>query len=303
MKLSTIVAMAAPKRRKKSPLPIYLASLLVTMGVLSALAEDSRENNQPGGDIAVHSLSFVRNDPQALSVARRMYGRDFTYVKAVRVWLEAPNDDPEQLFLKIGKSRNCETECFNVALFHNEKWLEIYRRPAVDTLGLSAVTPTGMRSIIEDGRVWTWNSVSYTPQPNLEGMVEREATEAELAVVSKELGANIEETTATSFGPPDVSVYEVDLKVGGEKIIVVRSPYYCGQSSCPVFLINEIGQSFRKIEALEGVVGISKTLRDENGFRGVETLSRNGVTVISPSTGAPMETIPIQSVAVAGTVK
>ena len=57
------------------------------------------------------------------------------------------------------------------------------------------------------------------------------------------------------------------------------------------------------IRALEGVIGISKTLRDEDGFRGIETFSRGGVTVISPSTGAPMETIPIQSVAVAGTVK
>jgi hypothetical protein len=273
------------------------------MGVLSALAQDSRENNQPGGDVAVQNISFARNDPQALSIARRMYGRDFTYVKAVRVWLEAPNDDPEQLFLKIGKSRNCERECFNVALFHNEDWLEIYRRPAVDALGLSTMTPTGMRSIIEDGRVWTWNGQAYTPQPNLDGMVEREANEAELALVSKELGANIDETTATSFGPPDVSVYEVDILGGGEKIIVVRSPYFCGQSSCPVFLINDLGQPYRMLQALEGVVGISKTLRDGNGFRGVETLSRSGVIVMSPSTGAPMETIPVQSVSVAGTVK
>lgn len=290
-------------RRRRSPLPVYLAALLVAMGVLSALAQDSRENNQPGGDVAVQNISFTRNDPQALSIARRMYGRDFTYVKAVRVWLEAPNDDPEQLFLKIGKSRNCETECFNVALFHNEQWLEIYRRPAVEALGLSAVTPTGMRSIIEDDRVWTWNGQAYTPQPNLDEMVEREANEEELALVSKELGANIDKTTATSFGPPDVSVYEVDILGGGEKIIVVRSPYFCGQSSCPVFLINDLGQSYRMLQALEGVVGISKTLRDENGFRGVETLSRNGVIVISPSTGAPMETIPVQSVTVAGTVK
>lgn len=296
-------ALQSPHKRKRSPLPIYLAILLLTMGVLSALAEDGRENNQPAGDIAVQNLSFVRNDPQALSIARRMYGRDFTYVKAVRVWLEAPNDDPEQLFLKIGKSRNCDTECFNVALFHNEKWLEIYRRPATDDLGLSAVTPTGMRSIIEDGRVWVWNSQAYVPQPNLDGLKERDANEAELALVGKELGANIDQATATSFGPPEVSVYEVDLKVGGEKIIVVRSPYYCGQSTCPVFLVNERDQSFRMIRALEGVIGISKTARDENGFRGVEVLSRNGVSVVSPSTGAQMETIPIQQVAIAGTVK
>lgn len=292
-----------PHKRSRSPLPIYTGAVLVTLWALAAFAQDTEKNNQPGGDIAVQQLSFARNDPQALSIARRMYGRDFTYVKAVRVWLEAPNDDPEQMFLKIGKSRNCETECFNVALFHNEKWLEIYRRPAVDELGLSAVTPTGMRSIIEEGRVWTWNGQAYTPQPNQEGMVEREANEEELALVSKELGANIDETTATSFGPPEVSVYEVDLTSGGEKIIVVRSPYYCGQSSCPVFLINNLGQSYRMIQALEGVVGISKTKRDENGFRGIETLSRSGVTVISPSTGKTMETIPVQSVAVAGTVK
>ncbi|MCQ0090349.1 hypothetical protein [Roseovarius sp. M141] len=290
-------------RHRRSPLLVYLAALLVTLGVLSALAEDSRENNQPGGDIAVQQLSFARNDQQALNIARQMYGRDFPYVKAIRVWLETPNDDPEQLFLKIGKSRNCKTECFNVALFHNEKWLEIYRRPAVEELGLSAVTPTGMRSIVEDGRVWTWSGQAYTPQPDQTGMVEREANEAELALVSKELGANIDETTATSFGPPEVSVYEVEILLGGEKIIVVRSPYYCGQSFCPVFLINNLGQSYRMIQALEGVVGLSRTLRDENGFRGIETLSRGGVTVISPSTGAVMETIPTQPVAIAGTVK
>lgn len=292
-----------PHKRTRSPLPIYTGALLVIMWAFAAFAQDTEENNNPSGDIPVQQLSFARNDQQALSIARRMYGRDFAYVKAVRVWLEAPNDDPEQLFLKIGKSRNCDTECFNVALFHNEKWLEIYRRPATDALGLSAVTPTGMRSIIEDGRVWTWNTQSYTPQPDQHDMVEREATEEELALVSKELGANIDETTATSFGPPEVSVYDVDILEGGEKIIVVRSPYFCGQSTCPVFLINNIGQSYRMIRALEGVVGLSRTLRDENGFRGIETLSRNGVTVISPSTGKPMETIPIQQVAVAGTVK
>lgn len=292
-----------PHKRKRSPLPIYTGALLIIMWAFAALAQDTEKNNQPGGDIAVQQLSFMRNDQQALSIARRMYGREFQYVKAVRVWLEAPNDDPEQLFLKIGKSRNCETECFNVALFHNEKWLEIYRRPATDELGLSAVTPTGMRSIIEDGRVWTWNGQAYTPQPNLDGMTEREANEEELALVSKELGANIDQTTATSFGPPEVSVNEVDILEGGEKIIVVRSPYFCGQSTCPVFLINNIGQSYRMIRALEGVVGISKTERDENGFRGIETLSRGGVTVISPSTGKVMETISIQTVAVAGTVK
>ncbi|WP_299592983.1 hypothetical protein [uncultured Tateyamaria sp.] len=292
-----------PHKRTRSPLPVYTGALLLMMGGLAAFAQDTERNNNPGGDIPVQQLSFARNDQQALSIARRMYGRDFPYVKAVRVWLEAPNDDPEQLFLKIGKSRNCETECFNVALFHNEKWLEIYRRPATDALGLSAVTPTGMRSIIEDGRVWTWNTQSYTPQPDQKDMVERAATEDELALVSKELGANIDETTATSFGPPEVNVYDVDILEGGEKIIVVRSPYFCGQSTCPVFLINNIGQSYRMIRALEGVVGLSRTLRDENGFRGIETLSRNGVTVISPSTGKAMETIPIQQVAVAGTVK
>ncbi|MGH1413504.1 MAG: hypothetical protein ACRBB0_08420 [Pelagimonas sp.] len=292
-----------PHKRSRSPLPIYTGALLVIMWAFAALAQDTEKNNNPGGDIPVQQLSFARNDQQALSIARRMYGRDFPYVKAVRVWLEAPNDDPEQLFLKIGKSRNCDTECFNVALFHNEKWLEIYRRPATDALGLSAVTPTGMRSIIEDGRVWTWNTQSYTPQPDQKDLVERAATEEELALVSKELGANIDQTTATSFGPPEVSVYDVDILEGGEKIIVVRSPYFCGQSTCPVFLINNIGQSYRMIRALEGVVGLSRTLRDENGFRGIETLSRNGVTVISPSTGKPMETILIQQVAIAGTVK
>ncbi len=292
-----------PHKRSRSPLPIYTGALLVIMWAFAALAQDTDENNNPDGDFPVQQLSFARNDQQALNIARRMYGKDFPHVKAVRVWLETPNDDPEQLFLKIGKSRNCDTECFNVALFHNEKWLEIYRRPATDALGLSAVTPTGMRSIIEDGRVWTWNTQSYTPQPDQKDLVERAATEEELALVSKELGANIDETTATSFGPPEVSVYDVDILEGGEKIIVVRSPYFCGQSTCPVFLINNIGQSYRMIRALEGVVGLSRTLRDENGFRGIETLSRNGVTVISPSTGKVMETIPIQQVAVAGTVK
>jgi hypothetical protein len=295
-------ALQSPHKRTRSPLPIYTGALLITLWAIAGFAQDTAKNNQPGGDIAVQQLSFARNDSQALSIARRMYGHDFIYVKAVRVWLEAPNDDPEQIFLKIGKSRNCDTECFNVALFHNEKWLEIYRRPAVDALGLSAVTPTGMRSIIEEGRVWTWNGQSYTPHPNQDGMVEREANEEELALVSKELGANVDETTATSFGPPEVSVYDVDILTGGEKIIVVHSPYFCGQSTCPVFLINNIGQSYRVIQALEGVIGISKTLRDENGFRGIETLNRGGVTVISPSTGAPMEVVPIQPVAVAGTV-
>ncbi|MBO6727850.1 MAG: hypothetical protein JJ911_19485 [Rhizobiaceae bacterium] len=291
------------RKRKRSPLPVYLTITLVGLWALAAFAQDTQENDQPGGDIPVEQLSFAGNDPQALSIARRMYGREFSYVKAVRVWLEAPNDDPEQLFLKVGKSRNCDSECYHIALFHNEQWLEIYRRPAAETLGLSAVTPTGMRSIIEDGRVWVWNSTAYVPQPNLDGVTEREATEAELALVSTELGANIDETTATSFGPPEVSVYETDLHSGGERIIVVRSPYFCGQSSCPVFLVNARGQSFRMIQALEGVVGVSKSLRDENGFRGVEVLSRNGVTVISPSTGAPMETVPIQPVAIAGTVE
>lgn len=276
-----------------------LPALALSALVFNASAEESQL--EPG-DIAVEKLTFEKSDTTALNIARRMYGRRFNYVKAIRVWLEDPNEDPEQLFLKVGTGRNCDHECFNIALFYNEKWLEIYRRPATDNLGLTIVSPTGMKSIVEDGRIWVWNQTYYVPQPNGEGLTEREATEEELELVNKQLGGDIDSATATSFGPPDVLVYETTLKTGGEKIVVVDSPYYCGQTACPVFILNKLGQSFRKIYSLDGAIGVSKNTRDKFGFLGVETLTPEGVTVVSPSTGAILETIRHQPVAIAGTV-
>jgi hypothetical protein len=271
--------------------------------VVGVFAKGETNGDQPTTDIAVQEISFSRSDTEALNIARRMYGRDFAYVKAVRVWLEAPNEDPEQLLLKVGRDRNCLSECFNLALFYNQQWLEIYRRPATDTLGLSAVSPTGLRSIIEDGRVWAWNTKAYIPQPDLAGMRKRSAAEKELETVSQVLGANIDEITATSFGPPEVDAYSVDLRSGKEKILVVRSPYFCGQSSCPVLLLDGDGQPIRILNSLEGVVGVSRSLRDEQGYRGVEILSRDGVIVVSPTSGEILETIQVQAISVAGSVR
>lgn len=280
-----------------------LFGVLATLPTLSYVPFASAEEKQINTNgLAVEELSFEKNDTDAVNIARRMYGRKFNYVKAIRVWLEEPNDDPEQLFLKVGNGRNCDKDCYNIALFFNERWLEVYRRPATDNLGLTTVGPVGMKSIVEDGREWTWTGSSYWPQVDGTRLKERQATENELNTVNTQLGENIDAVTATSFGPPNVIVYDTILKTGGEKIIVVLSPYYCGQSACPVFIVNDKGQSFRQIYSLEGAIGISKTIRDKHGYRGIETSSRDGVTVISPSTGAILETIKPQPVAIAGTV-
>lgn len=280
---------------------LSLLAILMSGAFFPFAAADEKPIDTTG--LTVEKLSFDKSDTAALNIARRMYGRDFSFVKAVRVWLEEPNDDPEQLFLKVGTGRNCERDCYNIALFFNEQWLEIYRRPATDNLGLTTVGPAGMKSIVEDGREWIWTQTNYAPSVNMDGVTERKATEEELQLVNKQLGEDIDAATATSFGPPDVYVYEMTLKTGGEKVIVVNSPYYCGQGACPAFVVNGQGQSFRKIYSNDGAIGVSKTLRDEHGFRGIETVTRNGVAVISPATGAILETIKPQPVVIAGTVE
>ncbi|WP_136661471.1 hypothetical protein [Nitratireductor sp. XY-223] len=278
-----------------------LLAILISGAFFSFAFADDKPIDTTG--LAVEKLSFDKSDTAALNIARRMYGRTFTYVKAIRVWLEEPNDDPEQLFLKVGTGRNCERDCYNIALFFNEQWLEIYRRPATDNLGLTTVGPMGMKSIVEDGRRWNWTGSNYAASVNMDGVTERRANEEELQLVNRQLGEDIDAVTATSFGPPDVYVHEMTLKTGGEKVIVVNSPYYCGQAACPAFVVNKDGRSFRKIYSIDGAIGVSKTLRDEHGYRGIETLSRNGVAVISPATGAILETIEPQPVSIAGTVK
>lgn len=273
------------------PVLAALTGLAIGLGTSGASAESP---------IATEALFFEKSDPQANAIARAMYGKEFSYVRAVRVWLEPPSDAPEQLFVQLGKDRDCDQDCTQIALFHNGQWLEIYNRPAARSLGLTEVKTLGMKSIIADGRVWFWNATRYVPEPIQDGLTRREATEAELKVIAEQIGPAFEGNAAEAFGPPELDVYDVTMNGYLGKIIAVRSPYVCGQTSCPIYLLNARDQIFRVLRSLEGDVGLSRTVRDEKGFRGIELLTRNGISIVSSTSGKLLGSVPIQDVQIAG---
>ncbi|GFE66964.1 hypothetical protein [Litoreibacter roseus] len=254
----------------------------------------------PASPVQTETVSFADADPQATQIARRMYGQEFSHVRAVRVWLEAPSDDPEQLFVELGNDRGCVEGCLQVALFHNEQWLEIFRQPRSERLGLTGVTATGMKSIITDDRLWSWNARNYVPEPSKDGLTRRDANETELALVAEQVSGGFDAGDRSAFGPPEVDVYDVDMNGYLGKIIAVRSPAICGQSTCPVYLVNADDQIFRVLRSLEGEVGLSRRIRDEQAFRGIELLTRNGISIVSSSSGKRLGSVPVQIVRIAG---
>lgn len=268
-----------------------LAGLLFGLGTTVAFSETP---------VSTETISFEKTDPQANAIARAMYGREYPFVRAVRVWLEKPGDNAEQLFLQIGKGRECEQDCTHIGLYHNGQWLEVYRRPAAPSLGLTEVKPTGMKSIIADGRVWSWNATNYVPEPIRDGLTRRDATETELALIAEQIGPGLDGAAAETFGPPEVDVYDVDMNGYLGKIITVRSPFVCGQSSCPIYLLNARDQIFRVLRSLEGEVGLSRRVRDEQGMRGIELLTRNGISIVSSTTGKRLGSVPVQDIRIAG---
>ncbi len=157
-----------------------------------------------------------------------------------------------------------------------------------------------MKSIIADGRVWSWNATNYVPEPIRDGLDRREASEAELAVIIEQVGPVFDGQEEGSFGPPEVDVYDVDMNGNLGKIIAVRSPFVCGQFSCPIYLLNAQDQIFRVLRSLEGEVGLSRRVRDEKGFRGIELLTRNGISIVSSTSGKRLGSVPIQEIHIAG---
>lgn len=282
--------MIAPKQ-----FAILLATTLSVMG----WATLSTAQEQPS-TVATEVVSFDTNDVQAAQIARQMYGQEFSHVRAVRVWIEAPSDDPEQLFVELGNGKDCETDCVQVVLFHNDQWLEIYRQPKAERIGLTEVTATGMKSIVADGRIWSWNATNYVPEPTQDGMTRRDATEIELAVITEQISWVFDAGGQDAFGPPQVDVFDVDMNGYPGKIVAVRSPSVCGQSTCPVYLLNAEDQIFRVLRSLEGEVGLARNVRDEQGFRGIELLTRNGISIVSSSSGKRLSSLAVQQVYVAG---
>lgn len=266
------------------------------------LSKPVESEAKPVLPIVTEKISFAKNDYTAINIVRNMYGKDFKFIRVVRTLLENPSEDPEQLFIKLGRDRDCKLECLNVVLFYNTQWLEIYRRPHADSLGLTEVGPFGMKSIIADRRRFDWNSKFYYPLPKFGGLVERKATEAELKEVNRQLGVDVDTISGKGFAPPIVAVYDVTLRDGNERIVSVISPYFCGQKECPVFILNSDGKSIRRLDSLDGGIGVSDK-RDSSGWRGVEIATTRGVTAISPTDGTVMETIPFQEVQKAGWVR
>lgn len=275
---------------------VFLAAAASTM----AWPEPTFAQEAPSS-VATEVVSFETNDVQAAQIARQMYGDEFSHVRAVRVWLEAPSDDPEQLIVELGNGKDCETDCVQVVLFHNTQWLEIYRQPRAERMALTEVTATGMKSIIADGRIWSWNATNFVPEPTRDGLIRRTPTEAELAVIMEQVSGGFIAGGLNAFGPPEVDVYDVDMNGYPGKIVAVRSPSVCGQSSCPIYLLNAEDQIFRVLRSLEGEVGLARNVRDEQGFRGVELLTHNGISIVSSSSGKRLASIPVQQVYVAGT--
>jgi hypothetical protein len=64
--------------------------------------------------------------------------------------------------------------------------------------------------------------------------------------------------------------------------------------------LNAEDQIFRVLRSIEGEVGLARNVRDEQGFRGIELLTRNGISIVSSSSGKRLSSLAVQQVYVAG---
>lgn len=271
---------------------IFTAAIMAGVMVTTAWAQSGLDN------LVTETIDFSKQEPEATATARKMFGRDFRVVQANRVWLEEPTDGFDQLVVLLGEARGCATGCFVSALYYDDKqWLEVWRVPG-KTVGLGAVSPTGMKPLYDGKRLWKWSGAAYMAQPIPQDQKQRTPTEEELKAVTAALKERYK-GGSEELAAPDTSAIDVNLKDGNEVAIAVSSNYYCGNSACPVVFLDGKKQLIDVLEAWGPDFSVTDE-RDDNGRHLVEVATQGGVATYSLGNKEPRSIIEPMKITVAG---
>ena len=263
-------------------------------------------------DVATQIISFKHIDSKATEVARKMYGRFYPFVEAERVWLEEPSEGYDQMIVRLGPNRRCKPHCMIVALYYSRDdamWLEVWRGRG-NHIGIGEIGIDGIRSIHDaGGRIWNWSSGNYRPSTLGKRPKPRPATEQEKkAVLSVLISACSSKTLECSKGdgkmpdgeePPEYSAYDIPLKEGGETFIAVGSIYFCGNSACPLLLLDKDNHLISHLYAYAGDFAI-KPERGKNNIPLVELFVADGIAVHDIGSDRQVDLIEAQPVRKAG---
>lgn len=270
--------------------------ILALASFVLALPAVASENLLQG--LVLETIEFEKPDFDATSTARRMYGKEYRMIEAQRVWLENPTTGFEQLAVRLSKDRNCSDNCILSALYYDDKqWLEVWRGKGKQ-LQLGKMGMSGMKDIYDGERMWNWAGEGYIPKPVPRNYQSRKPDETELRVATDTL----KELFAKSYSadePVDLLSYDVDIKDGKGTVISVSSIYYCGNSACPIIVLDENKQKLGTFYSLDSDFSISKKV-DANGRHLIETPVPGGVDVFSIDSDSPTEELRQQTVSIAG---
>lgn len=268
------------------------AALLASTIASAAFAQSAIDQ------IVTETIDFEKPDTDATATARKMYGRDYRVVQANRVWLEEPTDGYDQMVVRLGEARGCATGCFVAALYYDDKqWLEIWRMPG-KTVGLGAVSATGMKPIFDGRRLWQWSGAAYMAQPIPQERKNRAPTEEELKAATEALKERFK-GGSEPLEPANVLAQDVDLKTGDEAAILVRSTYYCGNAACPVVFLDGKKQVIDVVQAWGPDFSVIDE-RDDNNRRMVEVATQDGVATYSLGEKEPRSVIEPMKITIAG---
>ena len=269
-------------------------------GLAALLAACVMATTAMGQTVATQTIDFDKPDEDATAVARAMYGKRFAHVAAKRFWLIEPKDGmSDQLAVQLGSRKPCAKDCEVAVLFHTDNgWANIWREKG-DSLAIGELDElTGLKSIIHEGRAWEWDGKNYFAMPYGDVPKYRQASEDEmkLAIDWVKANLNLPETVA----PPNLSVVDMDLKSGDEKAIFLQGTAFCGNSECPVLIVDG-GKVLTRVDSLGPDVREGKGLRDPKGYKMIEVMHPTTVDIVSPGNGQVALTFGAEPIVRAGT--
>lgn len=241
------------------------------------------------------ALSFDGGDPQATAVARQIYGASFRWVVAQRIWLKAPDDGFEQMAAQLSADRDCSVNCLYAVLFYDDRnWLELWRGRATE-LQLGPVGPDGLRGIHDGVRLWRWMGGVYRP--------DLREYRFDYRAIKPQEKTSIETALKGAFGQSDpdarYQVLDLPLKSGTGALVSLSSLTFCGQSVCPVFVLDENAKILAHLQSMDGESGAALA-RDVHDNPLIETRSVRGVELYRIGDQQPVMEIRAQSPIIAG---
>lgn len=102
--------------------------------------------------------------------------------------------------------------------------------------------------------------------------------------------------------PPEYSAYDIPLKEGGETVIAVSSIYFCGNSACPLLLLDKDNHLIAHLYAYEGDFAI-KAERGKNNIPFVELFAADGIAIHDIGSDRQIDLIEAQPITKAGSQK